>query len=133
MKFLELDDELKAEVKRLHDHVYLATACLHGLHSYCKSDFGVGGIPKTGGPSQCKFCKAPCMCDCHDVFVCECHPDMTWQFSEGGWFLCSPPLISHPHQLPRIPVARFDESADVAKIHGQLRLKEKSNDDHAAG
>lgn len=44
------------------DHVYLSTACLHKDHKYCQSGIGQSG-QKT--PKVCKFCSAPCICDCH--------------------------------------------------------------------
>jgi hypothetical protein len=43
-------------------HRYLATSCLHGDHDYCAAKMGAVGEKK---PSQCKFCAAPCICDCH--------------------------------------------------------------------
>lgn len=43
-------------------HIYLSTACLHGEHAYCQSVHGAAGL-KT--PAVCKFCQAPCICDCH--------------------------------------------------------------------
>jgi hypothetical protein len=33
-------------------HNYLSTACWHGKHDQCRK--------------ECKFCKAPCKCECHD-------------------------------------------------------------------
>ncbi len=35
----------------LAKHVYVSTACQHGLHDRCRQ--------------QCKFCETPCLCDCH--------------------------------------------------------------------
>lgn len=43
-------------------HVYLSTSCLHAMHDYCKAKEGQAG-PKT--PATCKFCAAPCVCQCH--------------------------------------------------------------------
>jgi hypothetical protein len=52
-------------------HYYLSTGCLHGEttlpdgrtgHEYCQGETGACG-QKT--PAVCKFCKAPCRCDCH--------------------------------------------------------------------
>jgi hypothetical protein len=52
-------------------HDYLSTGCLHGDltlpdgrtgHEYCQGDTGHAG---TKQPGQCKFCAAPCRCDCH--------------------------------------------------------------------
>lgn len=43
-------------------HVYLSTGCLHGHHDYCQNNTGAAG---TKIPAQCKFCEAPCVCDCH--------------------------------------------------------------------
>lgn len=52
-------------------HVYLSTGCLHGDmrlpdgrtgHEYCQGETGAVGA-KT--PAVCKFCKAPCQCECH--------------------------------------------------------------------
>lgn len=45
-------------------HVYLSTSCLHGEHGYCQSHTGLSGAKK---PSRCKFCEAPCVCDCHQT------------------------------------------------------------------
>lgn len=45
-------------------HIYLSTACLHKNHEYCRSYEGYAGL-KT--PAQCKFCQAPCVCDCHEA------------------------------------------------------------------
>lgn len=44
------------------EHVYLSTGCLHGDHTYCQSSTGLCG-QKT--PGVCKFCKTPCVCNCH--------------------------------------------------------------------
>ena len=44
------------------EHEYLSTACLHEEHAYCQAKSGQAG-PKT--PAQCKFCSAPCVCQCH--------------------------------------------------------------------
>lgn len=46
--------------ERLVEHAYLSTACLHGEHGYCQSD-----RCGTKVPAVCKFCSAPCGCDCH--------------------------------------------------------------------
>jgi hypothetical protein len=48
-------------------HVYLSTSCLHGLHEYCRSETGRadGGETWVKKPSRCKFCDAPCVCNCH--------------------------------------------------------------------
>lgn len=43
-------------------HRYLSTGCLHGEHAYCQANTGAAG---TKTPAQCKFCTAPCVCDCH--------------------------------------------------------------------
>lgn len=43
-------------------HVYLSTGCLHGEHTYCQSTTGSNGAKS---PATCKFCTAPCVCDCH--------------------------------------------------------------------
>lgn len=48
------------------EHQYLSTGCLHDKHEYCQAD----AVAKDGGvlrkvPAQCKFCEAPCICDCH--------------------------------------------------------------------
>lgn len=44
------------------EHVYLSTACLHGEHGYCQHHTGLSGA-KT--PGVCRFCAAPCVCECH--------------------------------------------------------------------
>jgi hypothetical protein len=38
-------------VERRGLHPYTSTACMHGLHARCRL--------------SCKFCGAPCMCECH--------------------------------------------------------------------
>ncbi|MFJ7999006.1 hypothetical protein ACIQ7D_17920 [Streptomyces sp. NPDC096310] len=43
---------------------YLSTGCLHGEHAYCQGATGQAG---TKTPAVCKFCAAPCRCDCHRV------------------------------------------------------------------
>lgn len=43
-------------------HRYLSTGCLHGRHDYCKAMTGLNGAKR---PAECKFCKAPCVCPCH--------------------------------------------------------------------
>lgn len=48
-------------------HVYLSTACLHGVHDYCRSEQSrCDGHPKA--PGRCKFCPAVCLCP-----VCRHH------------------------------------------------------------
>lgn len=49
-------------------HYYLSTSCLHAQHEYCASTLGANGETvwaKT--PRSCKFCKAPCICVCHQA------------------------------------------------------------------
>jgi len=43
-------------------HRYLSTGCLHGEHAYCQRPTSPFGMKV---PAQCKFCAAPCICDCH--------------------------------------------------------------------
>lgn len=50
-------------VSRMVPHVYLSTACLHGIHSHCHAITNLQGEPKL--PATCKWCTAPCTCDCH--------------------------------------------------------------------
>lgn len=45
-----------------HPHIYLSTSCYHGVHSYCKNQTGLVGRKI---PGVCKFCEAPCICECH--------------------------------------------------------------------
>ena len=56
-------------------HIYFSTGCRHGDmvlpdgrtgHEYCQGETGAVGA-KT--PAQCKFCAAPCRCDCHQTPV----------------------------------------------------------------
>lgn len=47
---------------RYGTHWYLSTGCLHGEHGYCQGKTGRAG---TKTPASCKFCGAPCQCDCH--------------------------------------------------------------------
>lgn len=49
-------------VEEVRPHEYLSTACLHGEHGYCAAPVGQAG-PKV--PARCKFCAAPCRCECH--------------------------------------------------------------------
>lgn len=44
-------------------HVYLSTACLHGIHAHCQCDTSIHGTPKE--PGKCKWCDARCRCSCH--------------------------------------------------------------------
>lgn len=46
------------------NHVYLSTGCLHGNHTYCQNPTGQSGSKR---PSECKFCAAPCTCECHQT------------------------------------------------------------------
>lgn len=55
------------------EHRYLSTGCFHGDkvlpdgrtgHEYCQGEVGAVGAKK---PAVCKFCPAPCRCDCHKV------------------------------------------------------------------
>ena len=72
-------------------HRYLSTACLHAvepgrslLHEYCKGLSGHSG-PKRGG--ECKFCRALCVCPCHqDPDPRDPHPDCKheWHGADGG-------------------------------------------------
>jgi hypothetical protein len=49
-------------------HYYLSTSCLHAQHEYCRSEVGTNGETAwTKNPSSCKFCKAPCICVCHQA------------------------------------------------------------------
>lgn len=46
-------------------HVYLSTSCLHDEHTHCQTEAQrYDGTPKV--PATCKFCGAPCVCDCHE-------------------------------------------------------------------
>jgi hypothetical protein len=40
-------------------HVYLSTACAHGLHEQCGNGMRTRGEP---GEPHCKFCPAVCIC-----------------------------------------------------------------------
>jgi len=45
-------------------HEYLSTGCLHDAHEYCNlATLRADGTRKR--PARCKFCDAPCICDCH--------------------------------------------------------------------
>lgn len=55
-------------------HDYLSTACGHAqepgrehLHESCQSFVGVdaAGREFSRNPARCKFCEAPCRCECH--------------------------------------------------------------------
>ncbi|URN11327.1 hypothetical protein LUW77_03280 [Streptomyces radiopugnans] len=61
-KYEQAERRLAQLRARSDRHVYLSTGCLHGQHGYCQGKNGLAG-PKT--PAQCKFCAAPCVCDCH--------------------------------------------------------------------
>ncbi|NUR04229.1 MAG: hypothetical protein HOY79_49335 [Streptomyces sp.] len=60
--FNALDEPASAAATQATGHRYLSTGCLHDQHDYCQSHTGLSGA-KT--PAQCKFCKAPCLCPCH--------------------------------------------------------------------
>lgn len=45
-------DELVRQRNETRRHVYVSTACQHELHATCRL--------------TCKFCAAPCRCDCHE-------------------------------------------------------------------
>jgi len=49
----------------VEDHVYLSTACLHGIHEHCQCKTNLEGEPKV--PGTCKWCGAPCVCECHKL------------------------------------------------------------------
>ena len=60
------------EVTGLKFHEYLSTGCFHGDmvlpdgrsgHEYCQGDTGHAGSKQ---PARCKFCHAPCICECHE-------------------------------------------------------------------
>lgn len=51
-------------------HIYISTACLHDRHDYCQSPQGHSSdgfrqVEYDKQPAQCKFCEAPCICECH--------------------------------------------------------------------
>ncbi|MFM9703633.1 hypothetical protein [Streptomyces galilaeus] len=46
------------------EHHYLSTGCLHGDHGYCQGMTGIAGSKR---PGECKFCRAPCRCICHQT------------------------------------------------------------------
>ena len=53
-----------AIVERPDPHRYLSTGCLHGEHAYCQTEARrYDGTTKTA--ATCKFCAAPCICECH--------------------------------------------------------------------
>jgi hypothetical protein len=49
---------------RLGTHAYLSTGCLHDDHGYCQGMTGLNGSKR---PGECKFCRAPCQCSCHQT------------------------------------------------------------------
>lgn len=46
-------------------HVYLSTACMHGIHQHCQAGATQYGEEKV--PATCKWCAAPCICPCHQA------------------------------------------------------------------
>lgn len=73
------------------EHDYLSTACLHEVHTHCRSAVNHDGQPKV--PGTCKFCSAPCRCTCHTglpVFARDTFPAqvtsarMAIGWSQGG-------------------------------------------------
>lgn len=48
----QVDDLHKPPDEPAETHDYRSTACHHGFHALCRLD--------------CKYCDAPCDCDCHD-------------------------------------------------------------------
>lgn len=61
-KGVDLEVALECAHNNPDAHVYLSTGCLHDEHDYCKARNGAAGPKK---PGQCKFCGAPCVCECH--------------------------------------------------------------------
>jgi hypothetical protein len=58
--------ELIVPSKMVQSHEYLSTSCLHHQHDYCQSVTGSNGTTEwVKTPSSCKFCDAPCICQCH--------------------------------------------------------------------
>lgn len=52
---LEWDEQLQRYTTLpVPPHDYFSTSCLHGLHERCAEK-----------GAQCKFCAAPCRCECH--------------------------------------------------------------------
>jgi hypothetical protein len=60
-------------------HRYTSTACLHGEHDYCSGTTRQDGGSKT--PAQCKFCRAKCLCICHQTG--RLHPTCTCAWNNG--------------------------------------------------
>lgn len=75
---VELHLTTRQPIPHIESHDYLSTACFHGEHGYCAaptvnrdgswnhlapSYSSERDAPKN--PAQCKFCKAPCRCQCH--------------------------------------------------------------------
>jgi len=92
------------------DHEYLSTACLHAGHAYCQSSFGKVA-------ACCKFCAAPCTCDCHKSYLCLCHPKSEWRYDEVAWRR----IVWGDHAW--YVMERHELSADVQADHGELRVK----------
>ncbi|MFP8944740.1 hypothetical protein ACLIYM_25355 [Streptomyces fenghuangensis] len=89
-KYEQAERRLAQLRARSDRHVYLSTGCLHGQHGYCQGKNGLAGA-KT--PASCKFCAAPCVCDCH-------HGDETAAPVEG-----SDQRRTHDAQEPAVPAA----------------------------
>lgn len=62
-------------------HVYLSTACLHGIHEHCQAKTNVEGEPKI--PATCKWCSAPCVCECHGHMLVSSAAFVVPETSEG--------------------------------------------------
>jgi len=103
-------------------HDYLSTACFHGEHDYCSaptvsrdgpwSHIGPSysserDAPKA--PAQCKFCKAPCRCQCHSSARTSKMPPVAGLMPDE-------PISEYAHLMSSGEVDLF-EPVEVATYH----------------
>lgn len=82
-------------------HDYLSTACHHAQHDYCQAATGRVGPKK---PAVCKFCGAPCRCECH----CTCEKHDVRTFGDPGPVYvrgAANPDCPVPHRQPVKPTS----------------------------
>lgn len=80
-------------------HNYLSTACLHGLHDRCREN--------------CKFCAAPCRCECHSV---QPAPEDSKARAE------------EIERLPKLDIARYQDDGELFVLPGLLEGRDTDLD-----
>lgn len=98
-------------------HDYLSTGCLHGEHGYCQDKTGMVGAKI---PSSCKFCAAPCRCNCH---ASEPTPDNTAADQAGLRQYVAEALAREAGSLAfRRPGTEWDHARNAWYTHADTAL-----------